>query len=197
MHAHAFKMLSYRPERWNDKRGRKFSILADHHQLGNERGFFHQVFDSLWSDVFASGSLEDFLFAVSNFQENPVKLADVPGVKPSFRINNLSCQLGLAVVAHHHVGATIKNFAVFGDFYAAAGYHRPDRADFVASLRQVVYSNNRRCLSRTVALKYRHSRGPENASQSRLQRSRTRNNGSDSSSETGPPSRKNKEVSEC
>src|SRR4029077_12656153 len=196
MHVHPFKMLNQFLERWNNQRRWKFSILADHHDLGNVRGFFHQVFDLLRGDVFASGSLEDLLFAVSNFQENPVELADVPSVKPSFRINNLSRQLRLVVVGDHHVRAAIKNFAVFGDFHDAPGYNRSDRADFVASLRQVVYSNNRRRLRRTVALTYRHARSPENASQTRLQRSGTGNNGSNSATESSPPNRKNKEVSD-
>src|SRR5262249_25533601 len=148
--------------------------------------------DLLRSDVFAAGSLEDLLFSVGNSQESPVELADVPGVKPSFGVNGLGCQLRPMVVAHHHVRPAVKNFAVFSNFHDSAGYDRSHRADFVAPFRLVVYGNDRRGFSRTVTLKYRHSRSPESTSQTRLQSSRTRNNGSDSASESSPPSRKNK-----
>src|SRR6516165_4179486 len=188
MDAYPFKMLNHLIECRNDQSPWKFSIFTYHQYLRNIMRFFHYIFNLLRSDVFAPGSLEYLLLAVGNFQENLVELADVAGVQPSFRINSLSCQFRLVIVAHHHIRTAIENLAIFGNFHDPPGYDRPDRTDFVTAIRRVIYGNNRRSFCRTVALVHWHPRSAENPGQTRLQSRRTGDDRSDLASQSSPPS---------
>src|SRR5690606_14034976 len=89
--------------------------VADHHGLRYKLVCLRLVLDRLRGDVLATGDNYYVLLAIGDSQVIVLQLADVAGVEPSVRIDNLGGLFRLPEVPLHDVGASREDLAVLGD----------------------------------------------------------------------------------
>src|SRR6266853_3760728 len=143
----------------DEQRHDKFAPVAHNHSVEDIRTGLERVFNRLWGNEFASGGLEQILFAVGDKKIVVfVHVTDVSGTEPAIFAENFAGGFGIFEVALHDAGAFYENFAVLGH----ADLNVRNRfAGTAHAIRRVVAGDDRRSFGETIALIDRNANGPE------------------------------------
>ena len=148
----------------------KLLVGTHHHHVHDERRLLHLLFNHLGVDIFAHRGLEHALRA-AGYEEVAVgvKEAGVAGVEPAVFVDGLRRQLGLVVVAFHHVAAAalyLVGLRVYAHFdFTHCEAHRANLAAFLVAVR---HCDKRRAFGEAVTLIEVQSHAREEAREARL-----------------------------
>src|SRR5688572_22466752 len=97
----------------HDQRRRKLTLRSDQYDLIHKPRSFDCLFDRLWGNVLAAGSLEQLFLAIGDTQKSVfVERADVARLEPTITGEDRACFFRLVVIAAHHVWTTYLDLAV-------------------------------------------------------------------------------------